>query len=281
MSCFKNNCAIHVEDVEVPEYGPGYEILLQMDPDGGIECSDGEGGIRVKLDPSAANLITRGAGGGLLAQLPDAQGVDQIANTNDYVSVPHTADSGAAAVTPVVLSYTNATQREQLILARASLRFNFDIIRNSANLPTNGAPGATSTIRRGPINFPPPSGSAGSAPYDGNLALLPFNTQPQMQLQRRINGGAWNAVVAEKDAIGGMIYASNPAQNEQKQWWETVEHKFALAAGAVVEYRGAMFYEGPSQNLNVTATPAGNSAGDLRGFAVSLASLLALPLGEV
>ena len=82
-------------------------------------------------------------------------------------------------------------------------------------------------------------------------------------------------------AIGGLIYASNPAQNEQKQWWETVEHKFPLAAGAVVEYRGAMFYEGPSQNLNVTATPAGNSAGDLRGFAVSLASLLALPLGEV
>lgn len=274
MSCFKNNCSITVNDVEITDYGPGYEVVHNINPLGGLVCTNGQGD-GIKLDDDPANVLSLSADG-LMAVLPDAHIVTQIASTDDHVAVPHTAADATPAVTPVVASYTNATAREQLLLIRASLRFNFDIIRDTAALPASGAPDATHTLRTGPIDS-----TANAAGGGIGHPLTPFNTQPQMRLERRINGGAWNGAVVEKDPISGLIYSSNPAQNEQRSWWETVEYRFALGAGAVLDLRGAMFYEGPAQNLNVTATPASSVIGSERGFAVGLASIEVLPLQEV
>lgn len=269
MGCFQDTCSTVVSEVEIPGVGPGYAIDSRLDPDGGIECNLGEGGLRVRLSANPGNLIQRDGIGGLFAGLPNATLVEQMSAPN-RVAVPFGADAAAPASTPLLLAYQNNTALEQLIIIEGTYRLDFDVVHPDKALPVSAA----DIVRTGALPATAASGGAGLA-----IQLTPFNMQGVFRIQRSVNGGGYSAVSRHtaKSSNSGVVYASKPNTNELKRDWQHFVLIETIAPGATYEYRGAFHFEGSDQTLNVIASPASDDA-PLRGFSVAESKLLVIPI---
>jgi hypothetical protein len=266
--CFQDSCSTTVTVVEIDDVGPGYQIDVNLDADGGLECGvDPNAGLRVRLSGDAGNIISRDVDdGGLYASIPNAIQTTQDPAQHARVAVPIGADSAAPATAALALSYTNATAVEQLLILTGQFRYDYEVLGTNSAAPDDPDRVRTGTVASG----------ASAAGGGGALALTPFNAQciarllaavPTVDLGAGVGVAA--ALVADHFSTSGMIYIPNPGPNDQKSEWRPFALPFQLGAGLTINLTADFYYEGPNPAADVNPR---------KGFAVANAKIVAIPL---
>lgn len=268
--CFLDTCGIRSEIVEIPDFGPGYALYVRFADDSTIECIDGQG-LDVKVSIAPGNTIVKGVDGSLFAALPDAQYAAEVGPQNVLAAVPITAALATPVSALLDLSYINTSPTEQMAIIKGQFRYKWAVLRE-------GSAAADNVNRKRSTNIQTDTALPGLP----SLSLTAFNAQCVARLKASVTSLSLGAgvgnpapIIADHFSTSGMVYASNPGQDEDKSEWRDFTFIQPVPAGDTLHLTGDFFYEGPAQSLNVAASSA--VVGEY-GFAVANCEVFAIPL---
>lgn len=239
--CHNDTCTVHWSEVNTPS--PAYQADVQLNP-ASLACVDGSG-IGVLLSPNAGNILSN-PGNGIFADLPDAIVTDLSGNpANKGVSPSADQSSPQSSDT---YSWTNTTGRDVTLLVSGEFNFDYGILG-----PEHAYSYSAGNGQR--------AGRFASAAFDplgvGDPAnpISPFNAQIAMRLLANIGAPPTTAQKACRVDIGGTIFVSVTTSAERKVTRVPFFWMVRVAAGQTLNMKSDMFYQGPSQTVNVVATP--------------------------
>lgn len=258
--CHNDTCTIHWSEVNVPT--PAYQADVQLDAKS-LAC-EGDG-IGVVISPNAGNIISQEANG-IFAGLPAATVVTLSGNPANKGVGPG-ADAGAPQESDDYV-WQNLIGRDALVLISAELNFDYGIM--GPTHPFSYAAG----VGQKAGSLAPGAYGAGGTPN-----LSPFNAMVAMRLKANINAVATTPRKATRVPVSGMIDVSVSAGAERQIARVPVSWQIRVPAGDFLHVRSDCFFEGPSQTVNVIATPAAGGA-ELAGTGHELFNLqvTAIPL---
>lgn len=267
--CFVETCSLTWDEV-VGDFGPAYSGSVRLDPNSSVTCVEPLTGLDVKIaDPVLGNILARSGTGILSAHIP---AIAHVAHADDnYIAVPSGADSAAPALADLLMSYTNPTDQEQLLIVRGQFELHYDITweGNPETDPDLERSGDIVTRDPGPVGGIVPS-----------RQLTPFNAQVAMRLLQAVGAGAYSGQLVEHMNLSGMVDTNVVGGNQRKSEYRNFNFLVPIAAGATHHYKADVFFDGPDQTLNMLARPAAQGAGR-RGFRVSGADIFAFPMQVV
>lgn len=248
--CHNDSCTVKWSEVS-----PGVGLLYQADVDldsaaPGVDSTPtlrcGDNGIEVMLSDNPGQIL-ESVEDGLFASLPAAI-VETLSGNPDNKPVGPGADSGSTQSSDTY-TWTNTTGRDALVLVSGEFNFDYGIAG-----PTHAFSYAAGTGER--------AGSFASGAYNGAgagapaNALSPFNAMVAMRLLGNVGAPPTTARKATRVDIGGLINVSNPASCERKTTRVPFFWMVRVASGATLNMKSDAFFEGPSQTVNVLATPS-------------------------
>lgn len=240
--CHSDSCTISWEEVASGS-GLLYEANVVIDPDGGLVCTPDQG-LGVLISAAAGNIISGGVGG-LFASLP-AAAVTTLSGNPDNNGVGPGADQASPQSSDTYV-YTNPTGRDALVIVSGELNFTYGILG-----PSHAYSYAAGNGQK--------AGRIANASYEAGEAptnrLSPFNAQLAMRLLADVDTAPVTSRKACRVDIGGMIHVSNAAGAEQKITRVPFFYMHRVGAGQQLRMKSQAFYEGPSQTVNVVATPS-------------------------
>lgn len=247
VNCFNDTCSVAFST----DAGNKYIADVHLAANGAIVCDDGAGGLKVLIDPASGNLLTEGATG-LYAAVTASTVTAYSGNPANAAVGAGAYDTGPQA-TPTY-SYVNSTGHQQLVLVTGEYNYNFGILG-----PSHTFSYATGTgVKAGTI-----TASSGPTPD-----LSPYNASVAFRLRANVGAPATTAVATAREDIGGMIFVSVPTSAEQKYARVPFIYPVLVPAGQTLNILAEVFYEGPSQTINVLASPAGGTGLAGTGFAI-------------
>jgi len=240
--CHQDSCTVKWSEVNTGS-GPAYQADVDLN-EASIVC--GGAGLEVVISPNAGNIISN-PGNGLFASLPAAV-VTQLSGNPDNKGVGPGADD-AAPQSSDTYSWTNTTGRDALLLVSGEFNFDYGILG-----PEHSYSFASGTGQK--------AGRFASAAFDplgvGDPAnpISPFNAQLAMRLLADIGAPPTTSRKACRVDIGGAIHVSVTTSAERKVTRVPFFWMVRVPAGQTLNMKSQAFYQGPSQTVNVVATPS-------------------------
>lgn len=240
--CHSDSCSIAWEEVASGS-GLLYQANVVIDPDGGLVCTEDQG-LGVLISGAAGNILSGGVAG-LFASLP-AAAVTTLSGNPDNNAVGPGADAGSPQDSDTYV-YPNPTGRDSLVIVSGEFNFTYGIL--GPDHAYSYAAGNGEKAGRFAVG-------AYVGGEDPTNALSPFNAQVAMRLLADVDTAPVTSRKATRVPVGGMINVSALAGAEQQTVRVPFFYMHRVAAGSELRMKSQAFYEGPSQTVNVVATPA-------------------------
>lgn len=238
-------CHVDTCSVKWTEQTNPAAYIANVDTDEGsatptIVC--GPDGLQVALSDDAGQILSS-LPDGLFANLPAAV-VTTLSGNPANQGVGPGADS-ASPQDSAIYSWINTTGRDSLVFISGEWNFTYGILGPTHAFTYGGG-------------FGQKAGSLAPGAYGagGTPPLSPFNAMLAMRLLANVNAPPTTPRKACRVGIGGLVHVSVPTSAEQKTERVPFMYMIRVIAGATLNIKSDCFFEGPSQTVNVIATPA-------------------------